>query len=277
MKIFSFSNPDTKKSQTEATIDLYFGTQCNNLFTTFIPEKRDTITFDNISDFESEAVKQSSKIKSDTRVVFGSKIDPYQANNINFDYMAVLLDICIKKIAAVTVITSSDKILNHIELLKKLTKKHLSAEIIIPTVDDEICSKISPDFCPPQKRFDILEKLSTCGIKCGININPIIPFINDNHEETGIIITQAHRCGIKFAQFGRNLIFTHETEKLFYKNLETRFPEKIDLMRSTYFGQTNYTSRNYPLISNTFVRTCRKLGIVTHRPVYLPYQQTSLF
>ena len=87
MKIFSFSNPDTKKSQTEATIDLYFGTQCNNLFTTFIPEKRDTITFDNISDFESEAVKQSSKIKSDTRVVFGSKIDPYQANNINFDFL----------------------------------------------------------------------------------------------------------------------------------------------------------------------------------------------
>ena len=68
----------------------------------------------------------------------------------------------------------------------------------ITTVDEKIKRIIEPGTPPTTRVFETIKKFLDCGIKCCVNIDPIIPFVTDNEEHIRSIIDLCHQFGIRY-------------------------------------------------------------------------------
>jgi DNA repair photolyase len=68
----------------------------------------------------------------------------------------------------------------------------------ITTTDEKIKRIIEPGTPPTTRVFETIMKFVDSGIKCCVNIDPIIPFITDSEEHTASIVDKCHQVGIRY-------------------------------------------------------------------------------
>jgi DNA repair photolyase len=68
----------------------------------------------------------------------------------------------------------------------------------ITTIDEKVKRIIEPGTPPTSRVFETIKKFIDSGIKCCVNIDPIIPFVTDSEEHILSIVDMCHQLGIRY-------------------------------------------------------------------------------
>src|SRR4030095_15723991 len=84
----------------------------------------------------------------------------------------------------VTIVTKSALVERDLDLLGPMAAKNLvKVFVCIATLDRELARKLEPRAASPQRRLDILKKLSEQRVPCGVMVAALIPALNDKTME----------------------------------------------------------------------------------------------
>ncbi|MBV9175563.1 MAG: hypothetical protein JO327_04315 [Nitrososphaeraceae archaeon] len=88
--------------------------------------------------------------------------------------------------------------------------------------------------------FSVIRKFTDAGITCGVNIDPILPFITDSEEEIDAILESCNRSGVGYV-FGALLrlrAYIWERMQIILKLLGIN--ESIEVYKKEFIGLQNH-------------------------------------
>lgn len=162
----------------------------------------------------------------------------------------------------VTVITKSALITRDIDLYKQISEHSpVLCKMTVTTCDDDLCRKIEPNVSVSSERFDALAKMSSAGLKTGITLMPVLPFIEDSEENVLGIVRKAHECGVNYIYPAFGMTLRMNQREHYYRELDKLFPGLSDKYRRYYGERYECVSPNAKKLWNVFSIECDRLGI----------------
>lgn len=162
----------------------------------------------------------------------------------------------------VTVITKSALITRDIDLYKQISEHSpVLCKMTVTTCNDDLCRKIEPNVSVSSERFDALAKMSSAGLKTGITLMPVLPFIEDSEENVLGIVRKAHECGVKYIYPAFGMTLRMNQREHYYRELDKLFPGLSDKYRRYYGERYECVSPNAKKLWNVFSIECDRLGI----------------
>ena len=134
---------------------------------------------------ELEAVKKG-------RVIVGSVHDPYQIVEEEQKITRRLLKILNDNGCSCHILTKSDLVLRDIDIISKIPDCYVTISIISL---NKLIYKLFEDNVPdPKSRLQIIEKLRNSGVKTGLALIPILPFIVEEELENIVRLSKEYRA-----------------------------------------------------------------------------------
>ena len=156
----------------------------------------------------------------------GAMTDPYVPLEKHLKYVRKSLELIYRYGFGFTCITKSDLVLRDLDLLKKINEKSKAViQMTLTTADDDLCRILEPNVCPTSRRFEVLKILKEEGIPTVVWLCPILPYINDTHENIDKILDmciEADVGGIFCHSMG--LTLRKGNREYFYSKLDEHFP-----------------------------------------------------
>lgn len=137
------------------------------------------------------------KIPQDCLIIVGSACDPYQPAELEYKNTRSILEVLCEFKSHVHIMTKSDLILRDIDLLVKMSSEAFLAVSFSVTMDDRLSEIFETRASKPSKRFRAINILSSGGIRCGVSISPILPYVIDK-KMIKSIISKAYLSGAKY-------------------------------------------------------------------------------
>jgi DNA repair photolyase len=137
------------------------------------------------------------KISKDCLIMIGSACDPYQPAEKEYKNTRSILGVIYEFKNPIHIMTKSDLILRDIDLLQKISAQTFLAVSISIAMDDELSKIFEPRSVKPSKRFNTINVLSSKGIRCGVAVAPIFPYII-KEKMIEDIISKASLMGAKY-------------------------------------------------------------------------------
>ncbi|MBN2323787.1 MAG: hypothetical protein JXQ30_08630 [Spirochaetes bacterium] len=128
--------------------------------------------------------------------------DPYHPDSRKNQTVANILEMLCEMQYPVNILTKSDMVTQHLDILQRLAKKDLVRVTLTILTPDEKLSAMLEGFSPsPLRRLETLKTLRNAGIPAGIAITPIIPYVTDSKEALSHLIRLAGEQGAAWALF----------------------------------------------------------------------------
>ncbi|HEY1392417.1 MAG TPA: PA0069 family radical SAM protein, partial [Methylibium sp.] len=154
----------------------------------------------------------------------GSVTDAYQPIERKLGITRAVLELLTSCEHPFTIITKSSGVERDLDLIAPAARRHQAVIFVsITTLDSALSRILEPRAAAPQRRLQTVQRLSEAGVPVGVNIAPIIPFINEPEIE---------RIAEAVAQAGaRSLHWTvlrlpWEVAPLFRHWLDQHFPRR---------------------------------------------------
>ncbi|MDR0753473.1 MAG: radical SAM protein [Holosporaceae bacterium] len=169
--------------------------------------------------------------------------DGYQPLEKEYVLMPRIIETFIHHKNPMIVTTKSTLLLRDIDLLDELNKiAGVSVQVSASVIDEVIREKIEPFASPTIERLEMIDKLSKCGISCGVLMMPIIPHLTDNIENLDAIFKIAIENGAKNI-IPQVLHLRGNTKNVFFSYMRDLFPELESKIKLLYNGA--YVNKNY--------------------------------
>ena len=198
----------------------------------------------------------------------GSMSDPYIPLEKEYELTRQCLEIIGKFRFPVHITTKSNLILRDIKILKKINELYASVAITITTTDDILAKKIEPNAPLPSDRLEALSILSSVGIRTGIVMMPLLPYIQDSKDNIVKIVEKAKECGVGFIVPSFGMTLRDRQRAYYYKELDKHFPGLREKYERKYKNYYSCGCNNYSLLKKVFYEKCLSNGIKTTMPSY---------
>ena len=232
IKVDFLINKITKKDKLfggDYTIDLYqnceFGCiYCDSSFdeTVYIKKNGPKI-------FEEEL----KNIRKGT-VIVGSVHDPYQKIEEKELLTRKILEIIQKYNFSCHILTKSDLVLRDVDIISKIKNSHVT--ISISSLKNDVSKLFEKNVISPNIRFKTIEKLKNFGIRAGIGIIPILPYIVENELEN--IVKQSKK---------------HNADYILYKHMELKGEQKICFLKELKYFKPELVKKYKKLYKNSYI------------------------
>jgi DNA repair photolyase len=170
-------------------------------------------------------------------------------------------------------------VLKDLETLCQINQVYAAISFTITTADDALGKKLEPGAPPVSERLRAMKVLSEHGIRTGVTMMPILPFIEDNEENITQIITRAHASGATYIipSFGMSL--RDRQRAYYYGKLEQWFPGLKKEYQRRFGNQYHCPANNVARLEARFRELCAQYGMATRIAPYAPEtaRQLSLF
>lgn len=204
-------------------------------------------------------------------VALGVNTDAYQPVERELKITRQILQVLSDFHHPVIVITKSVLVERDLDILEQMAQRKLVQVVIsLTSLDRELVQRMEPRACPPQRRLEIIRRLSAANIPVGTLIAPVIPVLTDHELET--LLQQAYNAGARSAGYVL-LRMPHEIKELFYEWLNQYYPLKANHIMTrlrdchdgeeyrAVFGQRMRGTGAYAqLIAQRFRSACRRNG-----------------
>ena len=243
-----------------------------------------------IEDFDGEILvkinaiellaKELSPRRQKGRIGTGSMNDPYQAVERKYQLTRQALEIIAQRRFPVHIITKSDLILRDLDLLQEINREQALVSITITTADDEMARKIEPFASLPSKRLAALRQLRDAGIRVGITMQPVLPFILDNPKNVIETVRQCVEHGAEYILPWMGMSLRNRQREYYYKELDKHFPGVVKQYWKAYGYQYGAQSPRADELYGIYNELKAKYGYEDHIPTYEPKTdgtQLSLF
>ncbi|HZM35843.1 MAG TPA: PA0069 family radical SAM protein [Burkholderiales bacterium] len=208
-------------------------------------------------------------------IALGANTDCYQPIERKYRITRQILEVLAASEHPVTIVTKSALVERDLDLLGPMGKKNLVKVFVsIGTLDRAIARKLEPRAASPQRRLDVVRKLNSCGVPCGVMIAALVPALNDKTLEQ--VLDAAAAAGAKEAAYVI-LRLPHELKPIFKEWLAAHYPERAEHVMSIVrqmrggrdndpsFGRRMTGTGNYAeLIEKRFEIACRRHGLNGH-------------
>lgn len=206
----------------------------------------------NVREILQEELEKAKKGK----IIVGSVHDPYQKAEEEFKITRDLLKIIQQQGFSCHILTKSDLVIRDIDILSEIENCLVTLSII--SLKESISELFEKNVPLPQTRLQTIEKLTKLGIRTGLAIIPVLPYIIENEFEDIVKSARNHKAGY--------LLHKHlelkGDQKTFYINiLKESYPNLVEkyekLYENSYMPDNKYISK----INDNVSGLCNNYGL----------------
>jgi DNA repair photolyase len=128
-------------------------------------------------------------------VMVSSATDCYQPAELRFGLTRECIKVLQRHGVPYYVFTKSSLIERDLELHRQY-KDNCSVIWSITTVNEQVRRVVEPGTPPSAKLFATIQKFTEAGIRCGVNVDPVIPLITDSDEEIESVVAHCRKAGL---------------------------------------------------------------------------------
>ena len=176
----------------------------------------------------------------------------------------------------VHVMTKSTLVLRDLDLLCQINERFAAVSFTITTHDDELGRKVEPRAALVSERFLAMRILADNGIRTGISMMPILPFIEDDEENITRIVEQAHAHGASYIIPGFGMTLRDRQRAYYYRKLDEFFPGLRQQYQQAFGAQYGASARNEDGLETVFRELCGRYGIVTRMVPFEPVKSAQM-
>ncbi len=155
----------------------------------------------------------------------GSMNDPYAPVERKYELTRGALEILARHGFPVHVLTKSDLVTRDADLLLAIQKRSFAlVSFTITTFDDVLGKKVEPGAPLVSDRFAAMKFLADQGVRVGVSLMPVLPFIEDNWENIRqiVLLSKENGAGHILAAFGMTQRIGQQ--EYYYQKLDELFP-----------------------------------------------------
>lgn len=216
----------------------------------------------------------------------GAMCDPYMHCEEQLRLTRRCLEIIEKHGFGVTIQTKSTRILQDLELLKRIHRQaKCVVQMTLTTHDEDLCRILEPNVSTTGERVEALKIFRDNGIPAVVWLSPILPYLNDTKENIQGILEACIAAGVKgIICFGMGVTLREGDREYFYAALDRHFPGLKERYIRRYGNAYELLSDAGGELMQMFHDTCTANGILCDVDAcfqYLqelpePYEQLSL-
>ncbi len=258
--------------------DPYLGCSHQCLFC--ISQKREDNKEDIQVRINAAEVLSRQLVKKQREIVgLGQGCDPYMMLEKHYLITHDILQVLAVQGFPVHIVTKSNMVQRDCKLLQEIQEKTMATvtfQFSAPSL--ELARNIEPNAPSPIKRFNALYNLATKGIKCGIALHPILPFISDSAQGIKQLILAAKESGASYV-LAAPFTINSKLSKKYLAYLEQNNPAMIDSYSDLY-GRKGKTPDSYWQSLDEMIKTLtHEQGMAYEPPFWSEIQkkQLSLF
>ncbi len=160
--------------------------------------------------------------------------------------------------------TKSAGILRDLDLLAWIHKKgKCVVQMTLTTCDEALCRIIEPHVSTTKQRVQALKAFQAAGIPTVVWLSPILPFINDTHENLRGILDSCFEAGVRgIVCFGFGVTLRAGSREYFYAALDRHFPGIKERYIRSYGSAYECVSPNHPQLMHVFREACSREGVL---------------
>lgn len=174
-------------------------------------------------DLIQRLTKEATKLEGETISIANSS-DPYPNKEATIGLTKKCLQILSRADCRIQIITKSTIVTRDIDMLRKISSM---VSLTITTDNNRIARLIEPHSPSPSERLRTAETLVKRGIPTSVRIDPIIPFVNENHDD---LIRKLAHIGVQHITCS-----TYKAKPDNWKRLCTALPRMADRLRPLYY------------------------------------------
>ena len=199
----------------------------------------------------------------------GSMNDPYAPVEKQYQLTRGALNLLVEYGFPVHVLTKSNLVMRDVDLLSQIARDTQAlVSFTITTCDDALGKKLEPGAALVSERLAAMQYLAERGIKVGVLLMPVLPFIEDNWENIrGIVeLAHAHGAGWILAAFG--MTQRKGSQEYYLKQLDRLFPGLKEKHLRAFGNRYECAANGAPGLSEQFKELCMEKGIALKVPQY---------
>ncbi|MDQ1602230.1 MAG: hypothetical protein QOE01_75 [Actinomycetota bacterium] len=132
-------------------------------------------------------------------VAMGTNVDCYQRLEGRYQLMREIIAALTEAANPFSILTKSALILRDLDLLRTAAEvTDVSAALSVGSVDRELRGQVEPGAPPPERRLDVVRRLTDAGIATGVLMAPILPFLTDSDEQLDETVAAIAASGATF-------------------------------------------------------------------------------
>jgi DNA repair photolyase len=185
-------------------------------------------------------------------VAIGTATDPYQPVEGKTKITRECLKVLAKYRISTSITTRSPLILRDLDVLREMNIT--SVNISLGTLRTEIIRRMEPAAPLPGKRLETVAELAAAGIRTGLFIAPILPYLTDSAEDLESLFSAAQQHKASFAMTSI-LRLTSDVKAWFLHALEQHYPHLLPAYRKLYRGA--YADSDYREAKKAEIRSLR--------------------
>jgi len=214
-----------------------------------------------------ELLEQALKRKRNKcMIVTGAMSDPYMHCEQEIQLTRKSLELIDKYGFGVSIQTKSTRILNDLDLLKRINQKtKCVVQMTLTTFNEDLCRIIEPNVSTTLERVNALKILNDNNIPTIVWMTPILPFINDTEENIKGLLNYCIEAKVKgILCFGIGVTLREGDREYFYEKLDQHFPGLKKDYQRIYGEDYIINSPNHNKLMKIFYDECNKHGIMSN-------------
>lgn len=207
-----------------------------------------------------------------TVVSMSGVTDPYQPAERKFGITRQILRTMLEFRNPIGIVTKNALVLRDLDILTELAQQKCVAVFVsITTLDRDLARRLEPRTATPERRLEVVRRLSGAGVPVGVMMAPLIPGLTE--EEIPTLLKAAADAGASHAYYVM-LRLPLAVRPIFLDWLDREEPARaakvrhaLEEMRGGKLNLTQYGSRmggdgaRATMISDLFKLTTKRLGL----------------
>ncbi len=210
--------------------------------------------------------KMASRSWAGEHIAMGTNVDCYQRAEGRYQLMPGIIGALRDAANPFSILTKGTLILRDIELLAEAAEvTEVGLNVSAGFVDKDLWRSIEPGTPAPGRRLEACATLNDRGLRCGVLMGPVVPFLSDSPAQLDEAVRQIAAAGARHVM----PIVLHlrpGTREWFFSWLRARHPELVEAYQDMY-GHGAYAPKVYQnRIAGQVRELAEKHGIGRPRP-----------
>ncbi len=191
----------------------------------------------------------------------GTNVDPYQRAEGRYQLMPGIIRALTAAGNPFSILTKGTLIQRDLDLLEQAAQvTTVGLNLSVGFVDAGLSASVEPGTPSPQRRLDACAAITRRGLRCGVLMGPVLPYLSDSPEQLDLTVRQIAASGA--ASVTPIVLHLRPGAREWYLAwLAENHPDLVDRYRQMY-GSGAYAPKHYQQrISGMVTELARKYGV----------------
>jgi DNA repair photolyase len=199
-------------------------------------------------------------------IAMGTNVDPYQRAEGRYQLMPGIIGALTDAGNPFSILTKGTLVLRDLDLLAASAERtSVALNVSVGFVDAELSACVEPGTPSPQRRLDACSAISDRGLRCGVLMGPVLPFLSDSPDQLDRTVRQIAQAGAASV----TPIVLHlrpGAREWYFAWLAEHHPDLVEDYQRLY-GRGAYAPKDYQQrISSVVGELARKHGVGRSSP-----------